>query len=182
MDDDVIRDILKLRPQHYRRDGTPIVSNDPAIPACLIWAMEFETADRKVSVTKTLYGERLSTVFLGLDHSFAMTGPPILFETMLFAPESDDLRKAKRDRLHTIAESFDKAEAIEKMEDFPEENYIKKHYPHDNLQERYCTEAQAQAGHRDLERCHQPAVDARHAAAAGGRLSVRLELGSRPCP
>ena len=27
---------------------------------------------------------RISTVFLGLDHSFGMDGPPVLFETMVF--------------------------------------------------------------------------------------------------
>jgi hypothetical protein len=136
------------KPRYYRRDGTPFESDD----ALMEWAAMFEnTKDRTVAVTITPYGERLSTVFLGLDHSFSMSGPPILFETMLFAPESPELRKAKRDRLHKIAESFDKAGAIESMPDFPEEEYIKKHYPHDQLQRRYATEAQARAGHNKLK-------------------------------
>ena len=31
-------------------------------------------------------GWRVSTVWLGIDYSFAETGPPIIFETMIFAP------------------------------------------------------------------------------------------------
>jgi hypothetical protein len=143
---------MSERPRHYYRDGRPIVSSDPAIPDFLIWAMEFETADRHVAVTITPYKERLSTVFLGLDHSFSETGPPILFESMLFAPESKELRDAKRERVHTIAENFRQmGEALEEMEIFPEEEYIKTHYPHDQLQVRYSTEAQAKAGHRKLK-------------------------------
>lgn len=146
------------RPQHYHRDGTPIVSPDPAIPAWLVWAMEFEVSDRTVAKDKTLYGERLSTVFLGLDHSFSIgleafgvEHKPILFETMLFAPESKELHEAKRERIRKIADSFDKHEAIEQMEIFPEETYIEKHYPHDQLQTRYSTEAQALKGHNRIK-------------------------------
>ena len=31
---------------------------------------------------------RISTVFLCLDHSFSTSGPPILFETLIFGPEN----------------------------------------------------------------------------------------------
>jgi hypothetical protein len=72
-----------------------------------------------VATTTTPYGERLSTVFLGLDHSFLFQGPPILFETMLFAPISDELRAAKRARLYQVVFSDDKAAAIEKAETYP---------------------------------------------------------------
>lgn len=142
----------QLRAMYYLRDGTPIISDDPADPSGVLkWATLFEGENRRVAQTITLYGERLSTVFLGLDHNYHPAGPPILFETMLFAPESDQLRKVKREQIRKIAASFDKHEAIEKMEDFPEEKYIAKHFPHDQLQERYSTEAQAQAGHRRLK-------------------------------
>lgn len=47
------------------------------------WATWFEQADRKVA--RTMVGDvRISTVFLGLDHSFFEHGPPTLFETMIF--------------------------------------------------------------------------------------------------
>lgn len=46
------------------------------------WAHWFETADRHVA--ETYIGESyVSTVFLGLDHSFG-DGPPLLFETLVF--------------------------------------------------------------------------------------------------
>jgi hypothetical protein len=52
-------------------------------PFLLEWARWFETADRQVA--ESIQGDvRVSTVFLGLDHSFRDTGPPILFETMAF--------------------------------------------------------------------------------------------------
>jgi len=35
----------------------------------------------------TVGGVRVSTVFLGVDHSFGIGGPPILFETMIFGGE-----------------------------------------------------------------------------------------------
>ena len=64
-------------------DGEPV----PA-PDLIAWAEWFETADRDIA--KTTIGDVLvSTVFLGLDHSFGEPGPPILFETMVFGGELD---------------------------------------------------------------------------------------------
>jgi hypothetical protein len=46
------------------------------------WGTWMENAERHVA--KTEIGDvQISTVFLGLDHSFG-SGPPILFETMIF--------------------------------------------------------------------------------------------------
>jgi hypothetical protein len=52
------------------------------------WGRWFETADRVVKKTRINDAE-VSTVFLGLDHSFGMGGPPLLFETMIFGGKSD---------------------------------------------------------------------------------------------
>lgn len=53
----------------------------------LEWARWFETADRIVA--KTEVGcLRVSTIFIGLDHSFD-DGPPLLFETMIFGDIED---------------------------------------------------------------------------------------------
>lgn len=49
------------------------------------WAHWLETADRRVASTELEYDIWVSTVFLGLDHSWG-DGPPILFETMVFGP------------------------------------------------------------------------------------------------
>lgn len=62
------------------------------VPADLVvWARWFEDAigkdSRRVAVDD-VNGARISTVFLGLDHSFG-GGPPLLFETMIFGGEHD---------------------------------------------------------------------------------------------
>ena len=54
----------------------------------MAWALWFETADRVVAQTDVPLASgsfaRVSTVFLGLDHSFSHAGPPVLWETMIF--------------------------------------------------------------------------------------------------
>jgi hypothetical protein len=52
----------------------------------LQWARWFETADRVVAQTK-IGSYMVSTVFLGLDHSFGR-GLPLLYETMVFADDT----------------------------------------------------------------------------------------------
>jgi hypothetical protein len=73
------------RPMNYILDehGNPQPCDD-----LMTWARWFKTADRTVSNDydegdegKTI---RVSTVFLGLDHNFIGSGPPILYETMVF--------------------------------------------------------------------------------------------------
>ena len=55
----------------------------------LTWARWFEDADR--GVAKDIINDvKVSTVFLGLNHSFTEDGPPILFETMIFGGKFDD--------------------------------------------------------------------------------------------
>jgi hypothetical protein len=39
---------------------------------------------------------RISTVFLGLDHSFGVDGPPVLWETAIFDATSDDVEIVRR--------------------------------------------------------------------------------------
>lgn len=51
------------------------------------WAKWFEKANRVVEQTK-VDDVKVSTVFLGMDHSF-FDGPPILFETMIFGGPED---------------------------------------------------------------------------------------------
>ena len=63
----------------YILDGqTPVLCDD-----LLTWAKWFETA--KCHVAKTTVGDvEVSTVFLGVNYNFRESGPPILFETMVF--------------------------------------------------------------------------------------------------
>jgi hypothetical protein len=59
----------------YRRDGSQY-------PSVEDWAKDYEKSDRRVAYD-TAGGYEISTVFLGLDHSFG-GGPPLIFETMVF--------------------------------------------------------------------------------------------------
>ena|ERR1700722_16805221 len=62
--------------------------NHEVIPSDLkSWAQWFETNERFVQLD-TIGEVRVSTVFLGLDHSFN-AGPPLLFETMIFEGAHD---------------------------------------------------------------------------------------------
>lgn len=55
------------------------------------WARWYEKVDRVVGSTKG-NGVHVSTVFLGLDHSFGH-GDPLLFETMIFGGKHDDYQE-----------------------------------------------------------------------------------------
>jgi hypothetical protein len=132
------------RPHLYYRDGTPIL-DDELLPAVEKWAMLFEQKENRIiGQHRTLYGEKLSTVFLGLDHSFSMTGPPILYETMLFAPGERTIRiSAKLRGLSTLTAEEREAEKAEEREKA-------RRYPHDQLQLRYTNEDEARESHLTL--------------------------------
>ncbi len=64
-------------------------------PDVLIWAKWFESADHVVQQTRV--GEqRVSTVFLGLDHSFVDGAKPLVFETMVFESDPYEDKFCKR--------------------------------------------------------------------------------------
>ena len=67
----------------YDWDGSPLTTEQ--------WAEKFELG--KNHVANDLVGEsRISTVWLGLDHSF-FDGPPLIFETMVFGGKHDMFQK-----------------------------------------------------------------------------------------
>lgn len=67
--------------------GEPCVCND-----LIKWARWFETHARIVARTNVATGVKVSTVFLGLDHSFG--GPvPLLWETMIFGGPHDQYQR-----------------------------------------------------------------------------------------
>lgn len=79
-------------------DGEPVAVTD-----VLKWADWFETANRKIANDQI--GEcRVSTVFLGVDHSFG-DGPPLLFETMVFGPDNHPFDE-ECERYATRTEAF----------------------------------------------------------------------------
>jgi hypothetical protein len=69
-------------------DGNPLEIDD-----VLIWGRWFETHDRHVALD-VVEGCKVSTVFLGLDHSFG-SGPPVLWETMIFSGEGGPMDQAQ---------------------------------------------------------------------------------------
>jgi hypothetical protein len=68
------------------------ISGDPVPePDVMKWALWFEehNNDRRIARTELPDGVVVSTVFLGLDHSFGR-GEPLLFETMIFGGPHDE--------------------------------------------------------------------------------------------
>lgn len=59
---------------YFDRNGEPMEMME--------WAEAFESQDRAVA-KDTVGGIDVSTVYLGIDHSFGQ-GPPLIFETMVF--------------------------------------------------------------------------------------------------
>ena len=45
---------------------------------------------------------RVSTVFLGLDHSLTLDGPPVLWETMVFGGDNDQYQQRYTSRAEAI--------------------------------------------------------------------------------
>lgn len=53
------------------------------------WGRWFELASNRVVEQTDIDKVRISTMFLGIDHSFGCGGPPIVYETMIFGGEHD---------------------------------------------------------------------------------------------
>lgn len=69
-----------------------ILEGKTPVPASLEeWARWFEKSDRHVA-TDQVGDQFVSTVFLGLDHSFDH-GPPLLFETMILGGKNDQYQE-----------------------------------------------------------------------------------------
>ena len=73
------------------------------------WAQWFENNKRHVALTK---GDKyvVSTVFLGIDHAFS-EGPPVLFETMVFATSDWEKKAALPDEDCDRYQTFEQAKA-----------------------------------------------------------------------
>ena len=65
--------------------GDPIVEDDP-----VKWGLWLETANRHIGKTVLADGTIISTVFLGMDHSFLPECHlPVFWETMIFGGQLD---------------------------------------------------------------------------------------------
>jgi hypothetical protein len=82
--------------------GNPAPCDDP-----LAWAEWFGRANRRVK--ETYVGDLcVSTIFLGLDHSWH-EGPPVLWETMVFDAQRDEVD------MDRCAGSREQAEAMHEL-------------------------------------------------------------------
>ena len=86
--------------------GNPIVE-----PDLIKWARWFETAERQIA-DDTIGQVQISTVFLGLYHSFSK-GEPVLFETVIFGGEHDEYQERYTNRVAALA-GHDQAVALVK--------------------------------------------------------------------
>jgi hypothetical protein len=78
-------------------EGDPVPAMD-----IVTWGRWMQEADRHVAHDNLPDGVRVSTVFLGLDHSFG-EGAPVLWETMVFGGKHDQYQERYRSREDAIA-------------------------------------------------------------------------------
>jgi hypothetical protein len=69
--------------KYILKDKKPVKCND-----LLAWADAFEHSDNQVAFDR-IDDIQISTVFLGVDHAHGQSGPPMLFETMVYGGELD---------------------------------------------------------------------------------------------
>lgn len=69
----------------YDRDGKPITWEE--------YSKLYQETYSRIALTQFDDGSTVSTVWLGIDHSFGGNSAPIIFETMIFsaAPDADEL-------------------------------------------------------------------------------------------
>lgn len=82
-------------------DGAPVPCDD-----LRAWGQWMATAHRTVAQDRDEgegpAGWRVSTVFLGLDHRHVGTGPPILWETMVFGGPLDQAQRRYTSRADAL--------------------------------------------------------------------------------
>jgi len=104
------------------KDGNPVPERD-----ALTWAKWYETADRQVALTPFAWGW-VSTIFLGLDHSFVfvfMSDPliyePELWETMVFGGSLNEEMRHYRSREEALEGHREMVERCREAQKDPED-------------------------------------------------------------
>ncbi len=82
---------ITVRNLFYKLDEN---NNPVPVKDATEWACWVESNQEKKIVGQTHLTSKVwvSTVFLGLDHNWSGTGPPILWETMIFGGPHDDFQ------------------------------------------------------------------------------------------
>lgn len=79
-----------MKPMYYHRDGTPYTGTPADPKGTLAWGKDFENQKlKRVAYTDIPGKGHVSTVWIGLDHSFG-DGPPLIFESMFFGEGDED--------------------------------------------------------------------------------------------
>jgi hypothetical protein len=116
------RAVKRPRKRGFVTDNNYILDadNNPVLePDVVKWAKWYEIANRHVGNT-VIGGIKISTVFLGLDHNFGGSGPPVLWESMIFGGENDDYQERytsykRAVNGHKLAVDMVKKELFEKI-------------------------------------------------------------------
>lgn len=79
-------------------DGLYILSDKTPIPATDrdLWALWWHQPGNRILAQTNVAGSLVSTIFLGMDHSFGDGSDPILFETMVFGDRVDEISRRYR--------------------------------------------------------------------------------------
>lgn len=83
------------RPGFYDRQGRPVDE--------LAYARLHADPDYVILARTGRAGWLVSTVWLGFDHNFGGDGPPVIFETMVFPPDSSEDAYCERYATETAA-------------------------------------------------------------------------------
>lgn len=97
---------MKIEIDYFDRQGNPI--------PLLTWARLFEDTNYRRVAEELVNGVRISTVWLGLDHSF-IEGKREIFESMVFGGEHDQEQR-RYATLHDAIRGHDALVAREKEE------------------------------------------------------------------
>ena len=98
--------------EYYDRQGNPMTMYQ--------WAQRFAEKDKRVAETTLPNGRRVSTVWLGVNHTFG-DGPPLIFATMVFPSKKGPLHELDCERYSTETEALaGHARMVEKWTGEPE--------------------------------------------------------------
>lgn len=109
-------------------EGRYILVDGEAVPSddLMEWARWMGEADR--SVARTLVGSSsVSTVFLGLDHSFSMGGPPVLWETAVFCGGECDIVNRYTSEAKAKAGHIDTVRRLQRADEAAKARHAKAH-------------------------------------------------------
>ena len=70
---------------YYKLDGHEVVKCEDVME----WAKFFEIPEHHIVAQRARSGIKVSTIFIGLDHSYGYETKPIVFKTMIFGGRED---------------------------------------------------------------------------------------------